>query len=345
MVVLPHVTVLIAAYNERDLILEKVQNTLSLNYPKERLRVIVVTDGSTDGTHEALNSMQTIEVWHRPERKGKLAAVQRVMPFIDSPIVVFTDANCMLNQDALENIVRHYEDPLVGAVAGEKKIQSLFANEGAGAGEGLYWRYESWLKKTDSELYSVVGAAGELFSFRRELYEELPPDTIIEDFVLSMRIAMKGYRVVYEPNAYATELPSESLREEWKRKVRICAGGFQSLRYLPGLFNPFKHGWLTIQFVSHRFLRWAVVPFLLPVLIFITGVLAMDVSLYLWLFILEILFIASALFVLWWQATKVPKWLMIPAYLLLMNAAAYAGLWRLMRGSQSAVWEKAKRKK
>jgi cellulose synthase/poly-beta-1,6-N-acetylglucosamine synthase-like glycosyltransferase len=242
-------------------------------------------------------------------------------------------------------MVRHYDDPTVGAVAGEKKIRKDFTqNSTAGAGEGIYWRYESWLKKMDSDLGSVIGAAGELFSFRNELFEILPADTIIEDFVLSMRIAMRGYRVVYEPNAYAIEAPSISIAEEWKRKVRICAGAFQAFNYLPQLWNPFKYGKLSFQYLAHRFMRWAVVPFLLPIIFLLTGILALQSEFYQALFVLESLGLVIALMgFLILDKIKVPKLLIMSTYVLMMNAAAYAGLIRYWRKNQNVAWEKARR--
>jgi poly-beta-1,6-N-acetyl-D-glucosamine synthase len=343
---LPQVALIIAAYNEAPVIGDKVANCLALNYPKDKLKIIFVTDGSDDGTPELLKQCTEVAVFHRPERKGKLAAVQRIIKLIHSPIVILTDANCMLNTDAVKNIVRHYENPMVGAVAGEKKIRKQRTGSTAGEGEGLYWRYESWLKKIDSDLNSVIGAAGELFSFRTELFESLPSDTIIEDFVHSMRIAMKGFRVVYEPHAFAMEEPSASLAEEWKRKVRICAGAFQSFHYLPGIWNPLRYGWLSIQFLSHRFLRWAVVPFLLPWLLIGTGVLATQSEFYEILLAFELAFMLLGLYgFAMADRLKLPIYVLLPTYLLMMNAAAYAGLYRYWNGQQSAMWEKATRQR
>lgn len=339
---LPDVAVVIAAYNEKDCLPEKIQNCFELDYPADRVTFHFVTDGSTDHSEAMLSNLQGLVVHHSPERRGKLAAVERVVKKLQSEIIVLTDANCLLNTDALKQITKHYEDPRVGGVAGEKSVR----REGSSSsqGEGLYWRYESWLKKIDSELNTVVGAAGELFSFRRILFEELPSDTIIEDFVLSMRIAMKGYRVVYEPKAVASEFASASIGEEWKRKVRICAGGFQALKYLPGILNPFRYGWLSIQYFSHRFLRWFVIPFVLPSLIILSALLATRSSFYLVLFIGELLALLAGTFALYASGRiNVPKVLLIPGYLLMMNAAAYAGLARYLKGSQSSVWEKSKR--
>ncbi|NBP70913.1 MAG: glycosyltransferase family 2 protein, partial [Cytophagia bacterium] len=169
-------------------------------------------------------------------------------------------------------------------------------------------------------------------------------DTIIEDFVLSMRIGMRGYKVKYEPNASALETASASMADEWKRKVRICAGGFQSLKYLPGICNPFRFGWLSILFLSHRFLRWAVVPFLLPLMLLVTTLLAYSSAFYAGMLVLELIAITMGIIGLLWRSkTAISKLITIPGYILMMNAAAYAGLFRYLKGSQSVVWEKAKR--
>lgn len=341
----PEVALIIAAYNEADLIVDKAMNCLAQHYPKEKLKIKFVTDGSTDGTNYLLSAIQGIEVYHQDQRRGKLAAVERIIEQTSSPIIILTDANCFLNHDAVKNIVKHYQHPKVGGVSGEKKIRKdLTVISTSGAGEGIYWKYESWLKAIDSQFNTVVGAAGELFSFRRSLYESLSPDTLIEDFVLSMRIAMKGYRIAYEPNAFAIEAPSFSLKEEWKRKVRICAGGFQSLQYLPGILNPFRYGLLTFQFISHRWLRWAISPFLIPVIILLTGMLASNDEFYITLFAMELIGLTLAITtILISEESKFPKIFRLPGYILMMNAAAYAGLIKYWKGSQSVIWEKAKR--
>jgi biofilm PGA synthesis N-glycosyltransferase PgaC len=188
--------------------------------------------------------------------------MHRAMHEVDSDVVVYTDANTFLNQDALLLIARHYADPTVGAVSGEKRVMQDVVSD-ATAGEGFYWKYESALKKWDSELYSVVGAAGELFSVRHSVYTSVEPDTILDDFMISMRIAQQGYRIIYEPDAYASELSSENIQEELKRKVRIAAGGIQSILRLRKLLNPFHYPMLSFQYISHRVLRWTVTPFLM----------------------------------------------------------------------------------
>ena len=347
---LPPVTLVVPAYNESDVILIKLRNCLELDYPRERLEVVFVTDGSTDGSERLpaeypVPADLRLRVLHQPERRGKLAAVERVMPQVTMPITVFSDANALLNPQALVNLVKHYADPTVGAVAGEKRVHFGATAGVEGVGEGIYWRYESLLKRLDAALYSVVGAAGELFSIRTALYESSPPDTLIEDFYLSLRIAMRGRRVAYAPDAYAVEGHSATLAEELKRKVRIAAGGLQAIARLPGLLNPWRYRVLTFQYVSHRVLRWTLAPLLLPCVLAANIVLAAQGSwFYVLLLIAQVSFYAAA--VCGWtleQLGKRIKLFYIPLYFCVMNYAVYAGAWRLLRGRQSAVWEKAQR--
>src|SRR5258708_653457 len=220
---LPRVTMLIAAFNEESFIVEKIKNTLTLDYPADLLSIFIVTDGSTDRTQEVVRQFHSVQLFHEPERKGKIHAVNRVMKFVKTPVVIFSDANTHLNREAIKNMVRHYQDEKVGGVAGEKRIFIKKEDNASGSGEGLYWKYESFLKGKDAEVYSVVGAAGELFSVRTFLFEEPAENMIIEDFYLSLKVAMKGYRFMYEPDAYAIENAASSVAEEWKRKVRISA--------------------------------------------------------------------------------------------------------------------------
>lgn len=342
----PEVTLLIACYNEEDFIAEKLKNCEELIYPEGKLKVLFVTDGSTDHTMEIIKAHGKFTLMHEEGRKGKIAAVNRVMNYVTSPVTVFCDANTYLNPEAIQNIVRHFSDPRVGCVAGEKRIFKKKNDSASGAGEGIYWKYESYLKRMDSELENIVGAAGELFAVRTELFEQVPTTTIIEDFVLSLSIAEKGYLAKYEPNAYAQETASENITEELKRKIRICAGGFQAIWILRGLLNPFKHGLLTFQYVSHRVLRWAVVPFLLLAIIPLNTYLAIYHShiIYKLLLAAQILFYVTSLLGWYLKNRKIEaKVLFVPYYFFIMNYAAYMGFFRYIRGSQSSVWERAKR--
>ncbi len=348
---LPEVTLFIAAYNERAYVKAKMENTFSLNYPKDKLKIVWVTDGSDDGTPEEVlryKNDQT-EVLHLPERGGKIGAMNRGMKFITSPIVVFCDANTMLGEESIMRIVRLFTDPKVGCVSGEKRVMSI-GTEAASATEGLYWKYESTLKKWDAELYSVVGAAGELFAVRRELYRDVEKDTLLDDFMISLRIAMDGYTIQYDPDAYAMEHPSANVKEELKRKVRISAGGIQSVIRLLPLLNLFKYRTLSFQYISHRVLRWTLSPLALPFLfilnlvILITNNDPISQAFYSLIFIGQLIFYGTALIGWYFESKGIRlKLLYVPFYFTMMNYAVFLGFKRFIKGKQSVNWERAKR--
>ena len=344
----PAVSLVIATYNEESIVEKKVLNTLELDYPKDSLKVYFVTDGSNDGTNNILKSYSEINVLFRPERKGKVAAINHAMEHISTPFVIFCDANTFLNKSCVKEIVKHYSDETIGAVAGEKKVIDFSGkNSAAGSGEGIYWKYESLLKKLDSDFFTVVGAAGELFSMRTNLYEPVNTNILLDDFMISMNICKKGYRVTYEPKAFAMEAPSISIREEQKRKIRISAGGFQSIYLLKGLLNIFKYGKISFQYISHRVLRWAVCPLLLP-LVFILNVIICNLTneeLYCLLLIAQSFFYLAA-FTGWMFARRNIKLKIfyVPYYFLFMNIALYAGFFRFLNKNQSVLWDKATRR-
>jgi cellulose synthase/poly-beta-1,6-N-acetylglucosamine synthase-like glycosyltransferase len=342
---LPALTIIIAAYNEERFIEEKIQNTLALDYPVEKRKIFIVTDGSTDNTQELAKNFPAVSVFHQDERRGKIHAVNRTIPLVVTPITVFSDANTLLNTGALKKMARHYRDASVGGVAGEKRIASKKNDNSAASGEGLYWRYESFIKKNDSDFYSIVGAAGELFSIRTELFDPPSSDVIIEDFYVSMQVAAKGYRFVYEPEAYAVEAASATTLDEWKRKVRISAGGLQAVLRLSELINPFRFGALSFQYISHRVLRWTLAPFSL-LTIFLSGFWLASQQIYFYrvLFGLQMLFYAAALLGYMQRERKVSiKIFFVPFYFAMMNLAVFVGAIRFLRGKQSAVWEKTNR--
>ena len=344
---LPTCTLLIAAYNEENFISEKIRNTLALEYPEGKLEVIFITDGSTDRTPDILKEYPQIKLLHQTERKGKVAAMHRALAYVKTEVIIFTDANTELNKDALSKISRHYAEESVGADAGEKRIKVKELADAGTAGEGFYWRYESILKDWDSELYSTIGAAGELFSVRSDLYQTVENDTILDDFMISMLIAIKGYRIIYEPEAFAIETASENITEELKRKIRIAAGGIQSILRLKELLNIFRFGTLSFQYISHRVLRWTISPFLL-VLVLILNIsipIYNDNPIYSLLLLGQVIFYLLALFGLIFEQKYIRiKLFFIPYYFCVMNYAVMAGIKRYWGRQQSALWEKAKRK-
>lgn len=344
---LPTVTLLVAAWNEEVTIIDKIKNTLQLDYPKERLQIIFVTDGSTDRTPELIHPYQEIVLMHNSDRGGKMAAIKRAMPQVKGEVIVFSDANTFLNREALLELVKHYQDTKVGAVAGEKRILVNQHADASSAGEGFYWKYESRLKKWDYELYSNVGAAGELFSIRASLYEPVESDTIIDDHMIAMRIAEKGYLIAYEPAAYASETASENTAEELKRKIRIAAGGIQSILRLKIAANPFRYPILTFQYLSHRVLRWTITPFLLVLALLanIWIVFQHGHQFYTLLLTAQCIFYTLALLGLLMERKNIRiKTLFIPYYFCMMNYAVAAGILRYINQNQSAAWERSKRK-
>jgi poly-beta-1,6-N-acetyl-D-glucosamine synthase len=348
---LPTVSFVVCAFNEEDWIEDKIKNTVAVDYPKELIEFVFITDGSNDMTPQLVERFiypQGVRwrLMHQPERSGKIAAFHRAMQTITSDIVVSTDANTLVNQQAVRVMVKCFEDPQVGAVAGEKRVRMDDTEAAHGAGEGIYWKYESKLKQWDAQLWSVVGAAGELFALRTNLYEAVPKDTIIEDFYLTLRIAMRGHRVMYAPDAYATEGPSASVGEELKRKVRIAAGGIQAIVRLAPLLNPFKYGTLSFQYISHRVLRWTLAPLALPIILLLNiwFVVRGDHWFYTLFLCGQVLFYAAALlgFLLESRSIRL-KALFVPYYFCVMNYSVYAGFKRYLKGQQSVIWEKSKR--
>ncbi len=345
---LPKVSLVVACYNEGSILEDKIRNTLELNYPEGRMDVCFVTDGSNDESVSILAKYNQITNFHSNARLGKNAAINRILPLLKTPYIIFCDANTFLNEHAVINLMRHYKDDKVGAVAGEKRVFTSAGNENASAGEGAYWRYESQLKRWDSELCSVVGAAGELFSVRAELMAAVPEGIIIEDFYLSVKIAMDGFTVRYEPEAYAMETGSSSIAEERKRKVRIAAGGLQAVMLFAPLLNFFKYGIFSFQYISHRFFRWTIAPLCLLLVLMSNIYLVLIGSglIYVILLVGQLLFyFLAALGNLYELRGKSSKLLLIPFYFTFMNVSVYQGLFRLLSGKQSAVWEKSVRAK
>ncbi len=342
----PPVTLIVTAYNEADIIEEKVQNTLELDYPESKLTIIFVTDGSTDDTPDIIRRYPDLTLLHEPERKGKLAAMDRAMARVETEFVVFSDANTVLNRDCLKKMMPHYASFKVGGVSGEKRVTSEAAEAGVGRSEGIYWQYESLLKKLDSDLYTTVGAAGELFSIRTALYSRLPENTVLEDFVQSLTLCARGYVVRYEPEAFSLEKASSTFDAERERKIRIAAGGFQAIARLTPLLNVFRHPVVTFQYVSHRVLRWVCCPPALLLMLVSAIILYTkdQTPFYSLLLVSQTLFYSAGLLG-WYRLTRGerPGALQLPFYFMFMHYCIFAGYGRYLAGKQSPVWQKAER--
>lgn len=342
----PGVSFIVAAYNEEDVIEKKIINSLEQHYPASKIEFIFITDGSSDKTNSIIQKYPNVRLLHNIERKGKSAALNRAVAAAKNEVLIMSDANTFLNKEAVGYIAAHYNLPSTGGVAGEKKVLTYADDaEDVGGREGLYWKYESFLKKIDSDFYSVVGAAGELFSVRKNLYEAIPPSVILDDFVISLRVAEKGYRIIYEPRAYAAELSSVSVNEEKKRKIRIAAGGFQAMAMLYSLFAFWKHFRLSFLYISHRVMRWTVSPVCLITLFISNAILTFTINNFVYkiFFALQVLFYLCAFFSRFISATSKFKFLKIAGYFSFMNFSVFLGFFRFISNTQSSVWEKSKR--
>ena len=346
----PNICLFVTAYNEKEFVRQKIENSFQLDYPAEKIQYIWVTDGSDDGTPELLKEYPQIEVYHEVQRNGKMHAMNRGMKLVKAPYIIFSDTNTQLNKEAVREIVSCFSNSKTGCVAGEKRILVNDADGAAASGEGIYWKFESWVKKMDAELNSAVGAVGELFAIRRDLFEQVETDTILDDFIISLRIARKGYKIDYTPNSFAVETASLNVKEELKRKIRIAAGGMQALFRLKFLLNPFKFGVLSWQYVSHKVLRWTLAPVSLFLLFVVSGIIVIQtensegLNIYSAIFYLQVLCYLLALLGWYLENQKIRfKLLFVPYYFVSVNYAAIRGIFRYFRGKQPASWEKSKR--
>jgi poly-beta-1,6-N-acetyl-D-glucosamine synthase len=342
----PFVTLLIAAYNERDTIAVKIENSLALDYPADRFEIIVASDGSTDGTAEIVKGYASrgVVLVQAHERGGKTAAINRAMGAARGEIVVLSDANNVYDPGTLRAVVAPFVDPTVGAACGNKHIAR---GDGAlGDSEGTYWKYEGWIKKQETRLGCTVAVLGEVFAIRRELFEPAPENIINDDFYIAIRIIKRGFRVVYAPAAISRERVSPTAEDEITRRTRMVAGLYQALAR-PHELMPWKQPLVCWQLVSHKFMR----PF---VPLWMIAALAANVALVLqtgaaapWFVLLvgQIAFYALALVGLQYPADgRVSRALYLPTFLVSSNLAALLGLYRFSTGQQSTQWPRLRRR-
>ena len=335
---LPLVSLLIPAYNEEAELARKLQNSVSLDYPADRLEIVVASDGSTDDTEAIARAWAPrVRLIAMSSHIGKAAMLRRVTPALPGEIVVFSDVSSELEPDALRALVRNFSDDRVGCVSGLYRLKA--SDDLRGQGEGLYWRYETWIKRQESRLHSILGAHGAFYAIRRSLFPQLNDATINDDYLIPMRIVEQGYRAIYEPGARAWEREVASIHGEFARRRRIAVGNCQQIKELASLLNPVR-GWVAFCFVSHKVLRtFAPVAMLLAFLSsfwlpwpWSSAVLT-----------LQTIFYAGAWAGYLCQRRGVTiSWLSPPLYFCLGNLAMLAGLLRYCVGRQSAVWERAK---
>jgi len=340
-IVYPSVSIIIAAYNEEKVILQKIKNTLSLDYPCDKLQVIVVSDGSDDNTQEIVNKFSSDEFLslHQKERNGKSAALNRGVEVASGDILVFSDANNDFCSDAIQQLIKHFDNPETGAVSGAKHI---YANDKrqAATGDGLYWRYESKIKQAESDLGSITGAEGEILALRKNLFKPIDRKKINDDAAITFDVIKSGYRVLYEKNAKAYEEASKNLIEDYNVKVRMTAGGYQTVSYEKKyLFPPLN--WFSFTFISHKLLRWLAPHFLL--IIFIVPAILIYRKEMLFLFLIQVIFYSISFFGWLNRDKKLPGFIYIPMYFTIMNIALFWGFIRYMKKETASIWTKADR--
>lgn len=334
----PRVTFLITAYNEDKNIARKLEDTLSLDYPKDRLEIIVASDGSTDRTDEIAMGFadRGVRLVRVEGRVGKTATQNQAVKQATGDIIIFSDATTTYEKKNIRNMVRNYADPTVGAVSGRYEYYNP-TGATIGTGNILFWKYENFIKNSQTRIKTISGCCGCIYSVRRDLYEPLPAD-IISDLVEPLKILEKGYRIAFEPEAVAYEETTEKASEEFKMRIRVIARGMRGLLYMKTLFNPLRYGFVSFQLFSHKVLRWMMPIFMMTLLtsnLFLAGVMFYKLFL-----ILQILFYATAL--LAWLGEKVGmklKILSVPLYFSTVNIAAMIAMYKTMRGYKAVTWE------
>lgn len=335
----PPVTMLIAAYNEEGAIEEKIHNCLGQDYPPDKLEIIIVSDSSTDRTDEivARYAKDGVRLIRQPVRRGKTSALNLAIEEATGEILVFSDATTYFPQDTVEKLVRNFGDPLVGCVGGEPRFR-LPDQKTMGEEVSQYWRYERLLRIKESEFNTLIGVSGCVFAIRRELAEPLRED-LIEDLVLPLKVAGRGYRVVYEQEAVAYEEMSHTGEQELNRMVRVVVGGVNALWHMKSLLNPIRHPRLAFQLFSHKICRW-LAPFFHATFFLSTLVLMLSEAAFLPLGTAMITFVTlSVLGGLLHNRGPLPRLLKIPYYFMLINLAFLAGLYQFLAGERHVTWD------
>jgi cellulose synthase/poly-beta-1,6-N-acetylglucosamine synthase-like glycosyltransferase len=337
----PRVTFLITAYNEGKSIAAKLENTLTLDYPRKKLEVIVASDASTDATDNIVSQYQSRGViLNRVEgRLGKTETQNKTVTIATGDIIIFSDATTKYNKDAIRNIVQNYADSQVGAVSGRYEYVNP-TGAAVGIGTVLFWKYENLIKRMQTRIRTITGCCGCIYSVRRDLYEPLPPD-IISDLVEPLKILEKGYRIAFEPEAVAYEETTETAKEEFGMRVRVISRGMYGLWFMRCLFNPLRYGFISFQLFSHKVLRW-MIPFMLSLLL-ASNIFLIDKTFYAVCFIGQVLFYFGAVggYILDKRGKKV-KLLALPLYYCVVNVASMAAFFRNIKGKKSIVWETAR---
>lgn len=337
---LPRVALLIVAHNEEEVIESRIENALALDYPRDRLQVVIASDGSTDATHAiCAKYSDRVTLLAFGNRRGKAQALEDVVARIDADVLVLSDANTFMDPAAVRHLARWFSDPAIGAVCGRLVITDPQTGRNV---DSLYWRYETHLKRCEARLDALLGANGAIYAIRRNAFPPLPCGTAVDDFVIPLLAKLRtGCRIMYDPAALAHESSAPGLAAEFGRRTRIGAGAFKSLGVLWPLLSP-QHGWTAFTFWSHKVLRW-VCPFLMLGALF-TGAALATFPLYRGMNILQALFYGlCAAGALLSPATPRFRLLRLFPMFAAMNLALLLGFFRHLRGSQSGLWPRTHR--
>ena len=335
---LPHVSLVISAYNEESIIGRKLDNSLELDYPKEKIEIVVASDNSSDRTNEIVKSYQddSVRLFENETRSGKTRIQNLVVRNVRGEIIVFSDANAMYDPDAIGHLVKHFADQKVGCVCGELQYAN-YRDSVSGSQENIYWDYEKFLKRKENLFGTILGVNGSIYAVRKKCYIPLPAN-LISDFIEPLKIFESGSRVVYEPKAISSEESSGTFREEFTRKKRIILRSISSLFWNSSLLNPFKNPTLSFQLISHKILRWCVPLLLLG--IFILNLFLLESHLFQYLFCLQLAFYALA--ILGYSFEK-KNWrasiIYAPFYFVMVNFAAFLAIVEFLKGKNIVAWE------
>ena len=332
---MPGVSIIIPAYNEEKVLPQKIENLREIDFPRERLQIIFVSDGSEDGTNQILQNLkeENYECILLNERKGKANALNQAVARATNQILVFCDASTLFESDAIKNLVRHFSDPEVGAVCG---AVSYRASADAQQTEGAYWKYESALRMMEARMGAILNASGCIYALRRDCFSPIPQNTILEDFVIPMRARRLGFSVLYDPEAVAVEFPASTVSGEFTRRVRLAVGSFRALGDLVRV--PWR-GFTPFALISHKLLRW-LVPFFAVVLLVSNVVLMRSPSYRLALAVQALFYFWAGLGFFFYQRMRRVRYGLVPYFLFAMHLAFLVGFVRCLTGSDRAVWQK-----
>jgi len=331
------VSVLISVYNEEKHIVTRIENLLALDYPGDKLEILIGSDGSTDRTNELVRTFPDarVKLHAFEQRGGKPSVLNRLVPQARGELLVFSDANAMFAPDALRKLVRHFGDVQIGGVCGRLVLHG----DDSETDEGPYWKLETYLKARESALDSCLGANGAVYAIRKSYWPTIPDNTFVDDFVIGMRVREGGHRVIYDTEAVATEELPQSVGHEMTRRIRIGAGDFQALFLCWRSLLPWR-GFYSIAFWSHKVLRWFA-PFLM-IAALVANIALLPHPLFAVLLALQLAFYCLALFGAFIRRRKIVVF-SAPYYFVTINLALLFGFFRFITGTQQAAWKRTAR--